>query len=116
MKKKQYFQENKEHEKKIWATLLYLVKTRKDIFSLLKLGCDVVQVPLLLQQAKEAGYIHRLDGKLSLTELGEEKLEALKSYTLKEKKSLIAPRYEAKIRTIPLDGIYLPAQMGQYRK
>lgn len=116
MKKKQYLLENKEYEKKILATLLYLVKTREDIFSLLKLGCDVAQVPLLLQQAKEAGYIHRLDGKLCLTELGGEKLEELKNYILKEKKSLVAPRYEAKIHTIPLDSIYLPAQMGQYWK
>lgn len=114
MKKKQYSQGNKEYEAKVLATLLYLVKTKKNIFALLELGCDAAQVPLLLQQAREAEYIHRIDGKLLLTGLGEEKLVALKHYTPKEKKCLIAPQYEAKIPSIPLEAIYLPAQMGQY--
>ncbi|MDL2290636.1 hypothetical protein LJC09_00825 [Desulfovibrio sp. OttesenSCG-928-F20] len=94
---------------KIISTLLDVIKYNRDIFSLLELGVEVAQIPLLLKHAQSKELIRRSEEGLSLTEQGENFL--IEQSPLVRRRGMIVPKLEARIEKQDPVTVYLPPKM-----
>ncbi len=90
---------------------LQLIYAKGDVTALLQRGLEFSQIPMIINEALERGFIMELDGNLQLTEKGMLKMR-LGSAGLKIRPDggWISPLDHLRIEKLALDEVYLPDQ------
>jgi len=91
--------------------LLDTIKNKKDLFSLLELGLELSQIPLLLKQAEQAMLIVRTEEGISLTESGTNLLND--NINSIKRRGFILPLNAARMEKLPVNAVYLPKRIVQ---